>query len=130
MKMNRIFILITIACFCGGCVLNTNEHLTSDERLMNELPMYGGQHDPTVAPNKEFSRNLSELGWNYYYEGDLDTAIKRFNQSWMFDRDNVKTLWGFGVIMGRRAYEEQSESHIRESVRYLEMAVSLQSTNA
>ena len=58
--------------------------------------MYGGQHDPELKPNKFFSKSVSDIGWKYYYEGDLDTAIKRFNQAWMFDRESVDAFWGFG----------------------------------
>lgn len=100
------------------------------ERPINELPMYGGIHNPTVEEDVDYSKAAADLGWKYYSEGDLDTAIKRFNQSWMFDRGNVDALWGFGVIMGRRADEERPEYHIRESIRFLEMAVSLQTNDA
>jgi len=92
------------------------------ERPMEELPMYGGRHDPKVALNKENSREAAKLGWQYYYNEDLDTAMKRFNQAWMFDHDNVDALWGFGIIMGRRASREDTEGNLRESIRFLEMA--------
>ena len=49
--------------------------------------MYGGNHNPTVEENKEASRSAAELGWRYFCKGDVDTAIKRFNQAWMFDRN-------------------------------------------
>jgi len=93
-----------------------------DERPMNELPMYGGQHNPTVEEDPEYSKQAAKLGWKYYYKGDLDTAIKRFNQAWMFNRDNADALWGFGIIMGQRASEESPKDNLEESVRFLQMA--------
>ena len=84
--------------------------------------MYGGQHNPTVETNKANSKSAAELGWKYYYSGDLDTAIKRFNQAWMFDRENVDAFWGFGLIMGQRAGNEDTEKNLRESIKYLGIA--------
>jgi len=99
------------------------------ERAMNEMPMYGGLHNPAVAQNKEYSISAAKLGWKYYYDGDLDTAIKRFNQSWMFDRNNKDAYWGFGLIMGRRAFEEDPEINLNASVKYLEKANELSHNN-
>ena len=101
----------------------------AEDRPLNELPMYGGQHDPQVAPDLKTSQDVGKLGWDYYYKGDLDTAIKRFNQAWMFNRKNVDALWGFGLIMGNRSNEERPEYHLREALRFLEMAIALQPDN-
>jgi len=117
---NLFFILLCILC---------SAQITSAERPINELPMYGGQHDPELKPNKFFSKSLSDIGWKYYYEGDLDTAIKRFNQAWMFDRESVDAFWGFGLIMGRRAGEEDTEKNLNESVRCLGKAHRLSKKN-
>lgn len=89
---------------------------------MEELPMYGGQHNPTVERNVEFSRDATQRGWKAYYQGDFRTAIKRFNQGWMFDRENPEVYWGFGLIMGQRASQEDPEKSLKKSIRFLEMA--------
>jgi tetratricopeptide (TPR) repeat protein len=93
------------------------------ERPMNELPMYGGQHDPAVERNPDFSKDAAKRGWKAFYEGDLDTAIKRFNQAWMFDRENPEVYWGFGLLMGQRASQEEPKKNLEESIRFLKMAV-------
>ena len=113
MKNTFIVFIITVAVYCSAYAF---------ERPINELPMYGGQHNPTVETNKANSKSAAELGWKYYYSGDLDTAMKRFNQAWMFDRENVDALWGFGLIMGQRASKEDTEKNLRESIKYLGMA--------
>jgi tetratricopeptide (TPR) repeat protein len=105
-----VFIVLLQAHFLAG-------------RPINELPMYGGQHDPIVPQNSQFSREASMLGWEYYYEGDFDTAIKRFNQAWMFDRENPEAYWGFGLILSERAEHENPRANLEESVRFLQMAV-------
>lgn len=91
-------------------------------RLENELPMYGGKRTPNFSQNKEASSSAAKLGWQYYYKGDLDTAIKRFNQAWMSDTNNVDTFWGFGLVMGQRASSEDPETNLKESIRFLQMA--------
>jgi hypothetical protein len=85
---------------------------TLAQRAMNELPMYGGQYDPQAERSEDNSKGAARLGWRYYYQGDLDTAIKRFNQAWMFDRRNPEAYWGFGLIMGRRAAEGDTQSNL------------------
>ena len=89
---------------------------------MNELPMYGGQHEPQVEPSKENSKSAAELGWKYLYHEDLSTAMKRFNQAWMFDRKNPEAFWGFGIIMGRRASSGDTEKNLEESIKLLTTA--------
>lgn len=96
---------------------------------MNELPMYGGEHNPQVEPNKENSKGAAELGWKYLHRGDLSTAMKRFNQAWMFDRKNPDAFWGFGIIMGRRAEKEDTEKNLTESINLLTTAHELSPDN-
>ena len=63
--------------------------------------MYGGKHNPDVEQDKKISESAAKLGWQYFYRDDLDTAMKRFNQAWMFDRDSIDALWGFGLITAK-----------------------------
>lgn len=89
--------------------------------------MYGGEDKSHIQPNPELSLNAANLGWEYLMKGDVDTAIKRFNQSWMFNHNNVKALWGFGIITLHRAniLGEEPLYNLKESVKYLEMAKSI-----
>lgn len=91
--------------------------------------MYGGTHNPTVEKNKEHSASAANLGWQYFDNGDLKTAIKRFNQSWMFDRENAEAYWGFGLIMGGRSTEGDTETNLQESIKYLTKANELSRNN-
>jgi tetratricopeptide (TPR) repeat protein len=40
----------------------------------------------------------------------------------MFDRENPEVYWGFGLIMGQRASQEDPEKCLKESIRFLRMA--------
>jgi len=104
--------------------------VSAQDGPIDTLPMYGGKHKPTVPENKEASRTAAELGWEFYRKGDLDTAMKRFNQAWMFNRRNAEAYWGFGLIMARRADETRPEHHLKESIRLLETAVARARKNA
>lgn len=99
------------------------------DRPSNELPMYGGMDKSHIKPDKKTSGEAAQLGWKYFYEGDYDTAIKRFNQAWMFNHDNVEALWGFGAVMGNRATKEEPLKNINESIRCLNLAIALAPKN-
>jgi len=101
----------------------------AEDRPSNELPMYGGADKSHIEPDKKSSKGVAQLGWQYFAKGDYDTAIKRFNQAWMFDHDNIDALWGFGLIMGQRATQEEPEKNFKESIRCLNLALSLTPKN-
>ena len=107
--------------------VDTEKTSLTKARPSNELPMYGGEDKSHVEPNKDYSKGAAQLGWEYLMNGDFDTAIKRFNQAWMFNHNNVDALWGFGMITLQRAkqYNEKPLNNLKESVRFLEMARSL-----
>ncbi|MBI5604531.1 MAG: hypothetical protein HY879_14385 [Deltaproteobacteria bacterium] len=88
----KIGSLLLIPMLCLPCLVSAKE------RKINELPMYGGKHTPEVEQDKKISESAAKLGWQYYSRDDLDTAIKPFNQTWMFDRNSIDALWGFGLI--------------------------------
>jgi tetratricopeptide (TPR) repeat protein len=112
--MKKIIVFLISACLLS--------QFAWAERPIIELPMYGGKHNPTVERNVGFSQDATQRGWKAYYQGDLDTAIKRFNQGWMFDRENPEVYWGFGLIMGQRASQEDPEKCLKESIRFLKLA--------
>jgi tetratricopeptide (TPR) repeat protein len=92
------------------------------ERPLNELPMYGGEYEAQVEENPDLSRDAAKRGWEAYYRNDLDTAIRRFNQAWMYDRENPEVYWGFGLVIGQRALVEKPKVNLEESIRLLQMA--------
>lgn len=101
----------------------------ASDRPENELPMYGGLDKSHIKPDKKMSAEVAQLGWKYFYNGDYDTAIKRFNQAWMFDHNNSDALWGFGLVMGNRATQEEPLFNINESIRCLNLAKSVAPDN-
>jgi|SRR6185312_247712 len=41
---------------------------------------------------------MVKLGFDYLYRGDINTAMKRFNQAWLLDPKNENAYWGFGAV--------------------------------
>ncbi|MCC7433476.1 MAG: hypothetical protein IT363_02245, partial [Methanoregulaceae archaeon] len=57
-------LLIPLAGVAASLCLTVT--IRAAERPENELPMYGGKHNPEVEENKESSKGLAKLGWQYY----------------------------------------------------------------
>ncbi|MBU1041600.1 MAG: hypothetical protein KKF77_10930 [Proteobacteria bacterium] len=90
----------------------------------NTLPMFGGvtrgecflEADKKLIEDvtKQFgsrekaAEKAVQLGWQYYYRGDGNTAMKRFNQAWLLAPENPDAFWGFGVVMGSRGKFDES----------------------
>ena len=57
---------------------------------------------------------MIELGFKYLYRGDLKTAMYRYNQAFLLDKNNSNIYWGYGAIymafgefdLSRAQYEE------------------------
>ena len=95
---------------------NLEEWETNSLVQTNLLPMYGEQEftNSQVEANEKFLSNISigklksdirgcsntlaEVGWDFLYKGQLDTAIFRFNQSWLIDSTNIAPYIGFGTV--------------------------------
>lgn len=72
----------------------------------------------------EASQEFVQLGWQYFKSGDIQTAIRRFNQAWLLDSTNCKINRGFGVYLG-----ESKLGSFDEVMHYLLLAVKCDSTD-
>ena len=87
------------------------------------LPMYGHQQKTKeqIQADDDFlktvleqdktkkagSEHLIKLGFTYAYQGNLQTAMSRFNQAWLLDSTNANVFWGFGgVYFYLQAFDE------------------------
>ena len=65
---------------------------------------------PQFKNRREASNHLIGLGFQYYYRGDLKTAMYRFNQAYLLDTTNSDIFWGYGAIymaMGKYALSKK-----------------------
>ena len=72
--------LLLIICFLYGC--SPSDRVANTEVKNNPL-----QSDPLAAPEmKQNAPHAVELGWKYFNEGDLDTAMRRFQMAVRHDK--------------------------------------------
>lgn len=85
-----------------------------------EIPMYGGldrQADPVLkgaddalieGATREFgsreaaSERFVDQGFRYYFQDDLSTAMRRFNQGWLLNPNNPDVYYGFTAVLNDR----------------------------
>lgn len=106
---------------------------------INVLPMYGGvaKNESQANADNDFlktidaqgqtrdssSRFFSNRGWSYYYQGNDNLAMKRFNQAWLLNPNNASAYFGFGSIIGRR------RSSIDSAIMFFKIAYKLDTGN-
>lgn len=103
-----------------------------DSQDVRYLPLFGSkqklqeQIDKSLSfiqdcersfPSKqEASKFFVERGWEYLYEGLLDTATYRFNLAYLLNPDNIDVYWGLGSISYQRGNFEQSTALLRRGL--------------
>jgi tetratricopeptide (TPR) repeat protein len=121
--------------------LASNRESTTKEGLnvialdVRFIPLFGTKKkaEEEIKKNAEFiaqcvqyfedktkaSKFFAERGWEYLGDGLIDTAIHRFNMSYMLDPTNVEAYWGLGSASYQKNNFEESAQLLR---RGLELA--------
>jgi len=108
-------LLLTFIFFCGLQNLSFSQ-------VSNVLPMYGPgtktkEHNKL---DKEFISNVVkehgsrqkacevhiDFAWRYFYNNDLETAMKRFNQAWLLNPNYPDSFYGFSALTRINNHEE------------------------
>jgi len=90
-----------------GEVKKSLEHKNIDEDFIKECLLQFGSIDSSIA-------SISDNAWRYYYNNDLETAMKRFNQVWLLNPEYPDSYFGFASLLesqgkyseAKRFYEE------------------------
>jgi len=138
MKRYVRYIIFFSAALLISCVPKQSSDKGQGAVKPNLLPMFGEikksaeqlkiDQDFIVYCDNHFEdRNEAtqyhvDKGWEYFYQNDLNTAMKRFNQAWLLDSLNADVYWGFGNILG-------NQQKYQESLRYFEKSLSLNPEN-
>lgn len=69
----------------------------TEEQLVND-ELFKSDCDKEFATRKEAAEFFNKMAWQYMGEGDKNTAIYRFNLSYLLDSENYETYWGLGAI--------------------------------
>ena len=94
----------------------TEAQQKKDERFLTSC-------DKSFLNRQEASKFFMERGWEYYNEGQVDTAMYRFNLAWLLNPNNVDPYWAFGLISA-------SKANNAEAITYYEKALALEPKNA
>jgi tetratricopeptide (TPR) repeat protein len=75
----------------GDKIKSEEEKAIDNKYISSELREY---NNDTVKAVKETARE----GWYYFYKGIIDTAMFRFNQSWLINKNYPASYFGFAAI--------------------------------
>lgn len=118
-----LIIILSISCKTTGETSNKKQNLPPAHVNINTLPLYGGYdktEDQQEADRKFVTTVIEEAGsreaavshflkrgWEYLWNGDLETAVMRFNQVWLLDSENYEAYWGLAISqLMENKYEE------------------------
>ena len=79
--------------------------------------------DKSFLNRQEASKFFMERGWEYYNEGQVDTAMYRFNLAWLLNPNNIDTYWAFGLVTAAQNKNE-------EAITYYEKARAIDPKNS
>jgi Flp pilus assembly protein TadD len=92
----------------------TQKMLDADRRFVEEI---GRIHKGDLKTGAKFS---VAQGWDMFEKGNMDVAIRRFNQAWLLDPENPEIYWGFAVATHVRGDGlEQTERWFAEAEKRL-----------
>ena len=123
--------MLLLVLYLSGCATGPAEN------RIDNIPMYGQpgipRPDAFKKADEDFikqatstlgvSREAASTAWyteanEFIKKGNLDYAMRRYNQSWLLNPDNYQPYWGFGRVMSQRGKRE-------EAIQYLEKAIEL-----
>jgi tetratricopeptide (TPR) repeat protein len=100
------------------------------------LPMYGQPRIPRPEKLKQAdesfirdaifryktrqaaSQAYAGQGWSAVRSGQLEAAMRRFNQAWLLHPKNYSAFWGFGAVLSQRGKLAEALEHL-ENARQL-----------
>ncbi|MEM1058092.1 MAG: tetratricopeptide repeat protein [Verrucomicrobiota bacterium] len=88
-------------------------------RLQGLQPMEG-MNPKNVTANPTSSDAAARQGFEALRQGDLETAMKRFNQAYLFNENSPIAFWGFGAVLGQRALKQNTEANLKKAIQMFE----------
>ena len=125
------YILLTL--FLMSCASNIQ---SNNRTRIDNIPMYGQPEikrpDYVKKADEKFiqevinaygTRTNGSKAWyaqgeKFMHAGNLDYAMRRYNQSWLLNPDNYQPYWGFARVL-------MEKNKIDEAIKFLEKSESL-----
>ncbi len=129
MQKERLFhVLLTAAL-----ILCANLACADDRNLLpkyGDLPKTEWQKEADAAfikatdeeyhgDRKKASMDTAMRGWQYLAAGNLDDAMRRFNQAWLLDKKNGTALWGMAAIEASSGKYDDSLKLFAEAEKFV-----------
>lgn len=99
-----------------GHLQKCNDQIAEDNQFLLNC-------DSVYSSRKEASTDMLRYAWRHYVNGDLDSAMKRFNQAWLLDSLNADVYRGFGEVLVEK-------DNFQESVQYFDKSIELNPSRA
>lgn len=99
-----------------GGIFKTEQQQKQDEKFLKSC-------DASFKSRSEASQFFMERGWEYFSEGQVDTAIYRFNLAWLLNPDNADTYWAFGLVSA-------ASDKPKEALKLYEKAIAYEPKNS
>ena len=122
MKIIYSVILITILISCQsqeykvdntlpmyGEVEKSKEHKEIDEKFIEDCLNQFGSIDSSVYVH-------IDNAWRYFYNNDLETAMKRFNQAWLLNPEFPDAYFGFASLL-------ETQNKPKEALRFYNLGI-------
>lgn len=125
-------VLLAVAFLCATTLSFAQDQPA--EQNPQVLPMFGGKQkteeqqkkdekfltscDKSFTNRQEASKFFMERGWEYLNEGQLDTAVYRFNLAWLLNPDNKDTYWAFGLVTSAKGENEKAIEFYEKALAY------------
>jgi tetratricopeptide (TPR) repeat protein len=124
------------ACACAFAALILSGCVTTGGTRIDNVPMYGQPNvqrpDELKRADEDFIKQASDglggrekasqawasQGDKFFSEGNLDFAMRRYNQSWLLNPSNYRAYWGFGRVT-------LQQGKVAEAIQYLEKSKQL-----
>lgn len=94
-----------------GNIARTEAEQKSDEKFLTSC-------DKSFTSRTEASNFFMDRGWEYFNEGQIDTAVYRFNLAWLLNPDNANTYWAFGLIENSKGNTEAAIGMYERALQY------------
>ncbi len=116
----------------SGCVI------ASGDLRIDNVPMYGQPEierpEELKRADEDFIKQASEglggrekasIAWwlqgdKFMSEGNLDYAMRRYNQSWLLNPNSYRAYWGFGRVLLERGQQDESLKHLEKACQLVD----------
>jgi len=134
MKVTRSMATGLVHILLAAALILCADLACADDRSL--LPKYGGLPETAIEKeiNKTFisgmdqdyhgdlkkaSMDMAMRGWQYLAAGDLDDAMRRFNQAWLLNKKNGTALWGMAAIQASSGKYDDSLKLFAEAEEFV-----------